>query len=227
MSDKLTAFTALAHDRFSCRAFLPDPVPQAAIDQMLALAQRAPSDCNTQGWFTYVISGAPLEALRAEMLAHAESGGAVDCDIAPVEKYQGAMLDRRRACGWGLYEAVGIAKGDRVASAAQTMQNFRFFGAPHLAVVTADASMGERGLVDAGIYMGYLLLAAEALDLGVVPQAAIAHYASLLRKHLSISPEHRIIAGVAFGIKDPDHPANAFRTARADVAEVTRTIPAR
>jgi nitroreductase len=67
---------------------------------------------------------------------------------------------------------------------------------------------------DAGIYTGFLLLAAEALGIGAVPQAAVAYHADLLRKHLGIAPRHRIICAVSFGEKDATHPANRFRTTR-------------
>lgn len=223
---KLEAFRELAHSRHSCRAFQPEPLPADRIEQLLALAQRAPSDCNTQAWKTYVVSGAPLEAFRDALYQRVVSGGKPEFDLAPIEKYEGALLERRRACGWGLYEAVGIMKGDRDASRKQALQNFRLFGAPHLAVITSDASLGERGVFDAGIYLGFFLLAAEALGIGAVPQAAVSHHVGLIREHLGTAPEDRIISVVSFGRKDAEHPANGFRTGRADLAEAAVRIQA-
>jgi len=99
------------------------------------------------------------------------------------------------------------------------MENFRFFGAPHLAVITVHKDLAERGLFDAGIYLGYFLLAAQSLGIAAVPQGAIAHYASIIRKYAPIDPEFRIVCGVSFGYEDPEHTANQFRTPRAELAE--------
>lgn len=219
MTDSLElaeAFSRIATNRHSCRAFLAEPLPRGMIERMLDLAQRAPSDCNTQAWKTFILSGQPLEALRGQLSAHVASGGPTSFDLAPIERYDGTLLDRRRACGWALYDAVGIQKGDREASRQQAMENYRFFGAPHLAIITSDTSLGERGVFDAGIYMGYLVLAAESLGIAAVPQAAVSHYSDLLRSAAGIPDHLRIICALSFGRKDEKHPANGFRTNRAD-----------
>lgn len=218
-ADLAAAFADIARNRHSCRSFLPEPLPAAKIAALLELAQLAPSDCNSQSWHALVVSGARLTSLRDTLYAHVAADGASSNDILPNPRYEGATLDRRRACGWGLYEAVGIQKGDRVASQRQAMENFRFFGAPHIALITVPASMGERGTLDAGIYLGYFLLAAQALGLAAVPQAAIAHYADVLRRELDVPADRRILCAVSFGVKDESHPSNQFRTTRASAEE--------
>lgn len=212
-------FEAIACNRHSCRRFLPDPLPPEQTQRLMQLAQRAPSDCNTQPWITYLVQGKRLEAFRDSLYRQAVAGFPTDSDIAPIERYEGILLERRRACGWGLYEAVGIRKGDRAASRTQALENFRFFGAPHVALITSEASMGERGVFDAGIYTGYFLLAAHSMGIGAIPQAAISHYSSYLRAELDIPKSHRIITAISFGREDDTHPANAFRTDRAPVEE--------
>ena len=186
---------------------------------MLRIAQAAPSDCNSQSWRVLVLSGPPLERLRAALIEAAVAGLAQEPDVPPVERYEGLLQDRRRACGWALYEAVGVKKGDREGSQRQGLENFRLFGAPHLALITVPTAMGARGIFDAGIYAGFLLLAAEALEIAAVPQASITHYAQVIRRHADIPPFHHILCGVAFGSEDAAHPANVFRTTRADLSE--------
>jgi len=44
----------------------------------------------------------------------------------------------------GSCETVGIARGDRVASARQGRENFRLFGAPHVCIGTTDEGRGLR-----------------------------------------------------------------------------------
>lgn len=213
------SFAEVATNRHSCRAFLPEPLSPPQIQELFELAQRAPSDCNTQAWTTYLAQGALLERLRRALVKRVKAAAPQSYDLDPITSYEGVLLERRRACGWGLYEAVGITKGDRDASRAQALKNFELFGAPHMAVITVDAALGERGSVDAGIYLGYLLLAAEALGIGAVPQAAITHHAALLHEILDIPEHHRIVNVVAFGRKDAMHPANLFRTSRASLEE--------
>jgi hypothetical protein len=70
------------------------------------------------------------------------------CTVVPdfpfPREYHGVYLGRRRECGFQLYETVGIARGDRVASARQGRENFRLFGAPHVCIVTTDEGLGLR-----------------------------------------------------------------------------------
>ena len=47
--------------RRSVRAFRKDPVPRALIEHIFSLANHAPSNCNTQPWYTVVASGAVLD----------------------------------------------------------------------------------------------------------------------------------------------------------------------
>ncbi|HKP08813.1 MAG TPA: nitroreductase [Microbacterium sp.] len=214
---------ALMRQRMSCRAFLPAPVPDAVVDRMLQLAQRAPSWCNTQPWQVDVCSGAATERLRRELRAHIESADAAPAfDFAPPSAYSGVYRERRRASGWQLYDAVGVSRGDREASARQAAQNYEFFRAPHVAIVSTPDALGPYGAVDAGVYLGHLLLAAEACGVASVPQAAVARFAPFVREHLGIDPSRKIVFAVAFGYPDADHPANSYRTTRASLGEAVR-----
>ena len=85
----------------------------------------------------------------------------------------GAYQQRRRECGFGLYDAVGIAHGDRAASARQAMENFRLFGAPHVAIVTSEKALGVYGAVDCGAYVNNFMLAARSLGVASIAQAAL------------------------------------------------------
>lgn len=217
--DLFECLLASAKARYSCRAFATTVVPLADIKRMLEFARTAPSDCNTQPASLFIVSGQALEALRTDMYAAAVTGRERQSDVPPIGTYAGIYQQRRRDCGWSLYRAVGIQRGDREASAKQALENFRFFGAPHLAVVTVHKDLGERGLFDTGIYLGHFLLAAQALGIAAVPQGAIAHHADIIRKHVPIGEDLRVICGASFGYELKDHPANNFRTERAEISE--------
>ena len=228
--------SALLNTRYSCRAFLPDALPRATIDQILATAQRTASWCNAQPWQLTISSGASLARLRDALQAHIAAAVTPSATSATVttattataprlphtpdlpwpREYRGVYQERRRECGWGLYEALGIAKSDCEASARQAAQNFAMFGAPHVAIVTSDEALGVYGAVDCGAYVSNFMLAAHNLGVGSIAQAALASYPGVLRDVLGIGTDRTIVCGISFGLADLQHPANRFRTTRAD-----------
>src|SRR3546814_4997924 len=112
--------------RHSCRAFLPDRFPQPTFDGIRALAQRTASWCNAQPWQVIVASGAATDRFRDAL---AQPAPAVP-DLPFPEDYPDEYRMRRRECGLQLYDAVGVAHGDRAASGAQAARNFVLFDAP-------------------------------------------------------------------------------------------------
>lgn len=222
MTDELTAVEALLAERHSCRAFLPTPVPDEVVDRLFAAAQQTASWCNTQPWQVHLLGGEALarfsHALTEHVLSHEQTP---DLDLP---EYEGASLERRRESGFGLYSALGIDRTDRAARGAQMLENFRFFGAPHTAIITTDRALGTYGAVDCGGYVSTLLLTAQALGLGSIAQAAIAMYSDFVREWLDLPEDRLVVCAVTFGYADPEHPANAFRTTRADLSSVVHRI---
>lgn len=204
----------LLSERYSCRAYLPRRVDDQVIARILAMAQRTPSWCNAQPWNVVVTSDAATERLRAGLLADATGGAAARFDLEPPQAYVGRYQERRKECGVALYEAVGVQKGDRQASARQATENFRLFGAPHVAIVTTDRDLGVYGAVDCGAYVSNFMLAARSLGVSCIAQAALASRSDFLRIHFNLPHDRVIVCGVSFGYEDPHHPANSFRTGR-------------
>ena len=205
--------------RFSCRAFLPDPVPEDSVRRIVTAARHTPSWCNAQPWQLIVTSGAATESFRDALYAVAKKATPAP-DLPWPSGYPGIYGERRRACGFQLYDAVGIKRGDRAASGRQMMENYRLFGAPHVAIVTAPAALGPYGAMDTGGFVTAFCLAAQALDVATIPQAAIAAHAPFVRNHFGIGKDRLILCAISFGFADPDHPANHFRTDRAEVDEI-------
>lgn len=217
------AFDDVVRGRASCRAFLPDAVPVEVLTEVFELAQRAPSWCNTQPWHV-TLSDDPAQTARfaSALLDEVQSGtGACAPDIDVPAGYAGDHAARRRECGLMLYDQVGIARDDRPARTRQAMENFRFFGAPHVAIVTVDKALGPYALVDVGIYLGHLVLAARSRDLGTIVQGAIAHYSGFIRRWFEIPDDEAVLVGVALG-RPADDAVNDLRIPRAAVADVVR-----
>ncbi|GGS27117.1 nitroreductase [Streptomyces humidus] len=212
----------LLRRRHSCRAFSSTPVPHETLTSLLDSAQRTASWCNVQPWQVVVTSGTATERFSSALLT-AVMGGSVDPDIPAPTEYRGAYKARRRESGLGLYSSLGIPPDDHEARTKQTLENFRFFGAPHVLVIHSEAALGPYAHVDVGGYIANLLLAAEALGLAAIPQAAIAMQSSLVHEHFGLGADRVVVAAISLGY-EAEHPANVFRTDRADLAEVVTWV---
>ncbi len=209
--------------RFSCRGYLPDEVPPATIATILSIAQRTASWCNSQPWQVIVTRPPATERLRQAMQAERLLPDD-QWEIRPPAEYRGVYRDRRRACGWQLYDSVGVKAGDREASARQAAENFRMFGAPHIALITTEAPLGTYGVLDCGAYVNSFMLAATSLGVASIAQAALASMAHVLRANLDIPADRLVVCGISFGYEDKSHPANSFRTARATLQEAVTFV---
>lgn len=218
--DVVDMFERLVSDRRTCRKFLARNLPPAEIDRILLLAQQTPSWCNTQPWNVVVTSGTATHSLREGLLSHIDSGASVISDVEFPQSYEDAHHRRRRECGAQLYASVGIGRHDSQKRSHQMRQNFEFFGAPHVAIVTAPKALGPYGLVDCGLYIGTFLLAIEACGYAAAAQAALAQYSEFLREHLEIADDRLVVAGISFGHPDLSHPVNQFRTTRCNLKSV-------
>jgi nitroreductase len=219
MTEDFETFNALMHRRHSCRGFKPDPVPQEVIEKITIAASRVPTWCNAQPWRIHVTCGAETDRFRA-MLQEAAAGSVSPPDLAWPTKYDGVYKDRRRRCGFQLYDAVGAAKGDRVATAKQMKRNYALFDAPHVAIVTSEVDLGPYGAMDSGGFIAAFTIAAEAAGVASIPQAAITGFLPTVRAFFDIPETRHILCAISFGYEDTDHPANSFRTERADVDDV-------
>jgi nitroreductase len=218
------ALESILDGRYSCRGFRPDPVPDDVVRRLFGLAQRTASWCNSQAWQVHLVQGEGVAALADKLAARVLAGPEAP-DIPGPARYEGAYQDRRRACGGALYTAVGIEREDKEGRLTQMLENFRFFGAPHTAIITAPTALGTYGVMDCGGYVANLLNAAEALGVNAIAQAAVAMYADVVRAELAIPEDRSIVCAFSFGYADPDHPANGFRTERADLSEVVIGLP--
>ena len=207
--------TEALQTRQSMRAFLPDPVDDAVIAEILQTAARAPSGTNTQPWHVYVVRGQQREALSAEILAAFNAGEqpAFEYSYYP-ETWRDPYLARRRANGWGLYGALGIEKGQRDKMQAQHGRNYLFFDAPVGLMFTIDRDLEIGSWLDYGMFLQSVMVAARGYGLDTCAQQAFAQYHAIIGRRLSIPAEQMIICGMALGYADMTAPENHYRTPR-------------
>ncbi|WP_299848712.1 nitroreductase [uncultured Roseovarius sp.] len=219
MDDNFDALRGIFDARYSCRAFRPDPLPDETIRQIVSTAGRAPSWCNAQPWQVTITRGDETERFRTALL-DAVTNEKPNPDFAWPNAYPGATGTRRRICGFQLYESVGIARGDQEARHRQSMENYRLFGAPHVAIISSESDLGAYGALDCGGFVTAFTLAATALGVATIAQASVAAYPQMIRQHFDLPENRLVLCAISFGYADPDHPANGFRTERAGLAEI-------
>src|SRR5271154_883368 len=222
--ERIGVLEELLGERFSCRAFKPDAVPRPIIERVLKAAQRTASWCNSQPWQVVIASGEAREKFRKEIYTAASSRAPDDGDFPFPREYRGIYLERRRESGFQLYNTLGIPRGDRAAYARQSLENFNFFGAPHVAIIHTDEALGVYGAIDCGSYVGNFMLAAQALGLGTIPQAALARQSGLIRRHFNLAADRRVVCGISFGFADDAHKVNSYRTSRASVVDTATFV---
>jgi nitroreductase len=215
--------------RMSARAFTAQPVPREVLTHLLELAARSPSGTNTQPWKVYVLQGQSRDSLVQKVCAahdeiRANPDKAADYreayDYYP-EKWVSPFIDRRRENGWSLYGLLGIGKGDKDKMHAQHQRNYRFFDAPVGLMFTVDKVMGRGSLVDYGMFLQTLMVAARGHGLHTCPQAAWNAFAKIILPHMGAGDNEMLVCGMALGYADESDIVNTFRTPRESVASFT------
>jgi nitroreductase len=213
---------AAINTRQSVRAFLPTPVARDTVEMLLKLAARSASGSNIQPWRVRVIGGDVKTRLEKAIVDAVERDGFEpyqrEWNYYPVN-WREPFHGRRRKIGWGMYNLLGVAKGDFEGTQRARMRNYEFFGAPVGMIFTLDEDLEIGSWLDLGIYLGSLMIAARGHGLHTCPQAAFADFHKVIRAQLGIPEKEVIICGMALGHIDPDAPVNRLVTERAPLAD--------
>lgn len=217
--------TAIVDDailsRRSVRAFLPDPVDEDTIRDILSVASWAPSGTNMQPWKVYVTTGAKKQEITDAVMnsgIRAEKAAWDEYKYYP-DKFFEPYYGRRRAVGYALYSALGIEKRDVVNMRRQHDRNFVFFDAPVGMIFTVDRRLNHGSWVDHGMFLQSIMIAARGRGLHTCPQAAFAPYHRQIRPVLGIPDEEIVVCGMALGYEDTSKPENQWRTTREPLDE--------
>jgi nitroreductase len=218
--------------RYSNRAFLPRPVERELLADLLQVAARAPSGTNTQPWKVYVLQGAKRDELVAKVCAAHDASAAnpalaaeyrEEYDYYP-QKWVSPYIDRRRECGFGLYGVLGIAKGDKLAMHKQHQRNYELFDAPVGLMFTMDRVMGRGSLLDYGMFLQSIMVAARARGLHTCPQAAWNGFSKIILPLIGAGENEMLVCGMSLGYADESALVNTFQTTRVDAAAFTHWV---
>lgn len=207
--------------RKSIRAFRSDPVPRAAIEDILQKAARAPSGGNLQPWKVHALIGPARDELvrrTKERMAVNPRGGVPEYHIYPPELTE-PYRTRRYSIGEAMYATIGIGREDKMGRLAQFVRNWEFFGAPVGLIISIDRQMQQGQWADLGMFLQSIMLLAREHGLHSCAQEAWAPFHEIIRAYLAIPPEEMIFCGMAIGHADEAAPINSLDSERAPLAE--------
>lgn len=220
--------------RRSTRDFLPTPVPDELINELIRDGLTAPSWSNTRPFLVAVASGEKKDRLSAEFLNRwnavkdARNGGIVPklklaltryglpkSNWIAVKKYPADLLPRSQRVGRDLYNFIGVARKDKKARDEAWARNYKFFGAPVELFIFTHKSLGKFAASDAGLFMQNLMLSAQAKGLGTCAQGAVSTWEDAVRKEFQIPKQYKLLCGLALGYPSKSL-INEFRAERLD-----------
>jgi len=214
-------------ERRSIRGFRPDPVARDLLEEIIALANRAPSSMNTQPWHLHVLTGEPLEKVRVGNATRMLQGVPPQREINDHGRYEGVHRDRQIEIAVQLFEAMGIERHDKERRQDWVMRGFRQFDAPVSVVVCFDRSLEQSGTIahfDLGAVTYGLVLAAWSRGLGAVINGQGIMQSPVVREHAQIPDDQVILTCVALGWPDQGFSANSVKSRRRTVDNVAHFI---
>jgi nitroreductase len=219
-------FDEVIMGRRSIRGFKPDPVPKDLIREVVRLATRAPSSMNTQPWYFHVVTGEPLDRIRAGNTERNLAGVPASREIRMHGPYEGVHRERQKAIALQLFDAMDIAWGDKERRQDWVLRGFRQFDAPVSIVVTFDKSLTDNDIAifDCGAVVNCLVNAAWSRGLGAVINGQGIMQSPVVREHAQIPDNQVIMSCVAMGFPRADFAANDVVSTRRPVDEVVSFV---
>ena len=217
----MQAYDDVVTGRRSIRGFKAEAVPKALIREVIALALRAPSSLNTQPWNFTVLTGEPLDRIRAGNTERNLAGVPHSREFRGGGEYAGVHRERQIEIAKQLFGAMGIERDNKEKRTDWVLRGFRQFDAPVSIVVTYDRSIhgSDIGPFDCGAVTNALVNAAWSRGLGCVINSQGIMQSPVVREHAGIADDQIIMICVAMGWPDDSFPANAVVSNRKSVDE--------
>lgn len=200
--------------RHSTRAFLPTPVPRELLEQILTLAQNAPSNSNLQPWRLKILSGSALRRLSDALLAAVVTG-----EKPVTEPIPAAYKHHRSHLGHVLYgpDGYNVDRSDQEGTEKARRRNYNFFDAPLGVIVCVDKRLSAVDTLSVGMYLQSVCMLLAERGLGCCVQVSIAGYPDVVRRELGIDDSMEILTGMAVGYEDESSQLNRLRCGREGI----------
>ena len=231
-------FGSFAASRRSTRDFLPTPVPDEAIEEIIAAGLTSPSWSNTRPVVVAVAKGDSRDRLSAEFLRRFEMvktgqgegllgklkallrwRGLPTSNWLVIKKYHKDLLPRSQRVGKELFTHMGIDRDDKESRDSFWARNYEFFGAPVALFIFTHKSLGKFAASDAGLFMQNLMLSAHSKGLGTCAQGSVAVWEDAVRKEFEVSRNYSLLCGICLGYPS-DTSVNSFGAERITPSEI-------
>ncbi len=208
-------------ERKSIRAFRPDPIPRERIEEILQLANLAPSAINLQPWEIIVVTGREKQRLSRRLIkAYREKQ--ISCspgNVKPLPKTIAKRGAKTLEMMNPYFEEMGVDSNQFINEGS-----CNFYGAPVAILICLDNSLPKSRFVDIGIILGYLILSAHEFGLWTCPIGLIVAYEDEIKDLLNIPENKNLVIGLALGYPDWTSPINRFKSQRDDFKKMVRWI---
>ncbi len=209
------------NERKSIRAFKAEPVPRQTIEEILRLTAHAPSAINLQPWEFIVVTGEEKVRLSRRLIKayHEKQISCGPGNVKPLPKTYGKRGAKTLALMQPFFEEMRVDPDQYINEGSCD-----FYGAPVAILLCLDDSFPNARMVDIGIVLGYLVLAAYEFELGTCPVGLITAYEDEIKDLLNISENKNVVIGVALGYPDWNIPINRFKSQRDHFEKFVRWI---
>jgi len=209
-------------NRKSIRGFKRDSVSREILKEILDAAIWAPSATNSQPWEITVITGTALDNIRQDnlnMLKKIEKPKKHD-------NFTGTYRERQIKLAKQIFTLMNIKREDKEKRAEWLKRGYRFFDAPAAIIISIDQSLkgNQWSLFDIGLLSQNICLAALKYNLGTCIEAQGVSFPEIIKKHARISENKEVVIGIAIGYPDWNFPANALRSEREKIENITSWI---
>lgn len=219
-------YEEVINGRRSARGFLDKPVPKEVLEEVIALATRAPSSMNTQPWHFHVVTGEPLDSIRKENTEKNLEGVTPSREIKAPIGYEGVHRERQIEIAIQLFQEMGIERDDAEKRQDWVLRGFRQFDAPVSVIVTFDQNLENDDIskFDCGAAVNGLVNAGWLKGLGSVINSQGIMQSPVVRKYANIPEDQIIMICVAMGYPDDSFPANKVVSRRRNIDEVVSFV---
>ena len=211
------SITEIMKQRHSIRYFLPKPIPETILKEIMSTSILTPSWGNSQPWNIHVASGNTLEKIRKDWIDKNKEGvkGYTDIEV-------GHRTDFSERCQKNMNEIMK-SFGDFLKDPTMKVfmeANYILFNAPTVAYVTVPKERTLYNIFDTGAIEMSIIAAAKEHGIDSVPAYEIIKYPDVLRKYMKIADDEDIIIGIALGYEDKENILNKCKSKKSDLNEV-------
>ena len=214
----------LAASRRSTRDFVATPIPPEVLRSALTDGLTAPSWSNTRPFKIAIAEGEQRDRISAKLVARLRESvekpmmGA-DPDFTHEIPYPPGLVERSQRVGRGIYDTLGIDRGDSAARFRFLERNYEFFGAPTALFFFTHRGLDQFGTLDLGLFIEAMMLSAKTQGLGSCAQGYLGNYPDIIREEFDIGDEYALVCGMSIGYPS-DHPINSWQAERLPIEEL-------